>query len=69
MKLEKGRIYRAKGRNQFGHNGLLRDGWLWVYEGKNPLGWYMFKSVVTGDIESTRYPWRVFENWDEDNNN
>jgi hypothetical protein len=41
------------------------QGWLWVYEGKNGHGFYMFKSVASGDIEIARYPWRVFENWED----
>ena len=45
---------------------LEKHGWLWVYEGKGGLGWHMFRSVASGSIENARYPQRVFENWEDE---
>jgi hypothetical protein len=58
-----GSVFRLKDP----HPSLVEEeGWLWVYEGKNGRGGHMFKAVATGNIESTRYPWRAFENWEDE---
>ena len=63
--MKAGKVYKLREPR---HPAFIEEhGWLWVYEGKTPLGRYMFKSVASGDIESVRYPQRVFENWGEDN--
>jgi hypothetical protein len=68
MKLKEGRIYRAKTLNKYGRpSGFLREGWIWVYEGKVPYyDNHSFKSVASGKTFYTGNPREWFEDAEDE---
>jgi len=54
----------------FQHEAADRHGWLWVYEDTTgDPAVHAFRAVADGFLGTTAIPWRLFENWEKEDEN